>query len=430
MCSHPQSTVSDARAPARSETDRAEPARRSCARRRVPVALAFRETVLLLALLVAAATGASAQHAPTLSYGEPADVGMSAAVLEGAVGLYEEAVERGDLVGAVLLVARRGRIVLHEAVGFRDEENGLPMERNTLFRMASNTKPLVATAIAQLEEEGELEYSDLVREHIPAWDNYRAGFVTIGHLLSHSGGLRIPTLFLDPLMSPSSQHPDAPTLQLEVARFGEIGAVVPPGDTYSYNNPGYNTLAALVEIASGKLLEDYLMTAVYGPLGMDDSYNHRTGHPVDGKLDRMGAVYYTRGEDGDWMPGGTPGGPTAFPFARGSGGMISTAWDYAIFCQAFLNGGVYDGERILDEATVDLMTSPKIRVAGEGDDATHYGYGWSLTDGTYGHTGSDGTAAWIDPEREIIGLVFTQTPRGPNPRERFRYLVNLSIEEG
>jgi CubicO group peptidase (beta-lactamase class C family) len=110
--------------------------------------------------------------------------------------------------------------------------------------------------------------------------------------------------------------------------------------------------------------------------------------------------------------------------------MISTAWDYAIFCQAFLNGGVYDGERILDEATVDLMTSPKIRVAGEGDDATHYGYGWSLTDGTYGHTGSDGTAAWIDPEREIIGLVFTQTPRGPNPRERFRYLVNLSIEEG
>lgn len=386
---------------------------------------------IALVLLAVAALGAAelqAQHAYTLSYGQAEDVGMSPSVLAAAVGLYEEAVERGDLVGAVILIARQGRIVVHEAVGMRNKENGLPMERNTMFRMASNTKPLVATAIAQLVEKGDLRYTDLVRERIPEWDNYRAGFITIGQLLSHSSGLRIRSLFLSPLMEPTAERPDAPTLQLESARFGEIGAVVPPGETYSYSNPGYNTLAALVEIASGKLLEDYLNGAVYGPLGMDDSYNHRAGHEVDGKLDRMGAVYYRRGEGGDWTPGGTPGGPVAYPFARGSGGMISTAWDYAIFAQAFLNGGIYDGRRILTEESVRTMTSPKSHIGGEGDAASYYGYGWRLADGAYGHGGSDGTNAWIDPEREIIGLVFTQTPRGRNPLQRFRELVKLSIE--
>ncbi len=389
-------------------------------------ALVRGSVALFLGLLYA--SPAHGQHARTLSYGQPEDVGMSAAVLQGAVGLYEEAVERGDLVGAVLLVVREGKIVLHEAVGSRDKEAGLPMERNTLFRMASNTKPLVATAVAQLVEQRQLAYGDLVRNYFTGWDNYRAGFITVGHLLSHSSGLRISSLFLRPLMEPSAEHPDAPTLVLESGRFGEIGAAVPPGETYSYNNPGFNTLAALVELRSGKLLEEYLMGAVYGPLGMSDSYNHRTGHQADGKLDRMGAVYYQRGSDGDWTPGGTPGGPVAYPFARGSGGMISTAYDYAVFCQMFLNGGVYDGVRILEEASVEAMTSPQMYIGGEGDAASYYGYGWRVADGTFGHGGSDGTSAWVDPEREIIGLIFTQTPRGTNPSRRFRELVNLSIE--
>ncbi len=382
--------------------------------------------LLLLLLLPQTALG---QQAHTLSYGEPEEVGMSAAVLEGAVGLYEEAVERGDLVGAVVLVARNGRVVLHEAIGSRDKERGLPMEPNTLFRMASNTKPLIATGIAQLVEQDQLAYDDLVREHIPEWDNYRAGFITVGHLLSHSSGLRISSLFLRPLMEPSREHPGAPTLQLEAARFGTVGAEVPPGEAYSYNNPGYNTLGALVEIASDQLLEAQLRAGIYAPLGMADSYNHRAGHELDGKLDRMGAVYYRRGDDGAWEPGGTPGGPVAYPFARASGGMVSTAWDYAIFCQMFLNGGVYDGVRVLQPESVELMTSPKIHISGEGDDTSHYGYGWRLADGTYGHGGSDGTNAWVDLERGIIGLVFTQTPRGRNPLDRFRELVNLSVEE-
>jgi len=377
--------------------------------------------IALLAVLVPSANIAG-QQARTLSRGTPAEVGMSAAVLAGALGLYEEAVERGDLVGAVIIVARNGRIVLHEALGWKDKGRGLPMERNTMFRMASNTKPVVATGIAQLVEAGALDYDDLVREYLPEWDNYRSGFITIGQLLSHSSGLRIPTLFLQPLG-------DSPTLQSEAARFGAVGAAVPPGETYSYNNPGFNTLGALLEIGSGQLLEDRLSATLYEPLGMVDSYNHRAGHELDGKLERMGAVYYVRGADGEWQPDGTPGGPAAFPFARASGGMISTARDYAVFCQMFLNRGVYDGVRYLKEETVELMTSPKIHIAGEGSDASYYGYGWRIADGTYGHGGSDGTNAWVDPARGIIGLVFTQTPRGDNPFGRFRGLVNLSVED-
>ena len=380
---------------------------------------AVRRTAIALILTIGVlAPDLQSQEAQTLSYGAPEDVGMSAAVLTGALGVYEEAIERGELVGVVVLVARRGRIVLHEALGWRDKEQALPMERNTLFRMASNTKPLVATGIAKLIEQGRLEYTDLVRTHIPEWDNYRAGFITVGQLLSHSSGLRISSLFLQPLAANT-------TLQKEAARFGSVGASVPPGETYSYSNPGYNTLAALVEIGSGQLFEDYLKDIAYRPLGMADSYNHQAGHKLDGKLNRMGAVYYERGSNGEWEPGGTPGGPVAYPFARGSGGMISTTWDYAVFCQMFLNGGIYNGVRILEPETVELMTSPKIQVSGGGG----YGYGWRITDGTYSHGGSDGTNAWVDPERGIIGLVFTQTPSGRVSLDRFRQLVNLSIEE-
>lgn len=385
-------------------------------------------TILLITLACAPVT-VYGQKSLTLSYASPEQVGMSSAVLSGGAGLYQEAVDRSDLVGAVLMVVRRGKIVLHEAVGWKDKGRNLSMEPNTMFRMASNTKPLIATAIAQLVEEGKLSYSDLVRDYIPEWDNYRSGFISIGHLLSHSSGLRISSLFLEPLMQPSEQHPDAPNLLLESARYGSIGAEVTPGLSYSYNNPGYNTLAALIEMSSGQLLEEYLEENVYSPLGMEDSYNHQIGHTLEGKLDRMGEVYYRRStETEEWLPGGTPGGPVAFPFARGSGGMISTAFDYAIFCQMLLNEGSYNGSDILTKESVGLLTSPKIS-SGETDS---YGFGFRIENGVYGHSGSDGTRAWVDPQNETIALVFTQTPGAGreegNPWKRFRDLVNLSID--
>lgn len=295
------------------------------------------------ALLAALVAPAAKPQDVTLSTGKPEEVGLSAAVLAGGVALYREAVERGDLVGAVLLVARNGKVVLHEAVGWRDRDANLPMEKNTMFRMASNTKPVIATAVATLVEKGLLRYDDHVRQYIPSFDNYRSGFIQVRHLLTHTSGLRIPTLFLQPYLERSSKQPNAPSLQLEVARFGEVGAAVVPGSSYSYSNPGYNTLGALIELRAGKPLEVVLREEIYQPLGMVDSYHHEVAEKLDNKLSRMGAVYYER-KDGRWVPGWKPGDPPQVPFVRASGGMISTAWDYAIFCQMYLNGGIYKRE--------------------------------------------------------------------------------------
>jgi CubicO group peptidase (beta-lactamase class C family) len=305
------------------------------------------------------------------------------------------------------------------------------MEPGTMFRMASNTKPTIATSIGILVEEGKLAFDDPVRKHISSFDNYRAGFIQIRHLLNHTAGFRINTLFLQPYMQPSAQHPDAPNLKLEAARFGEVGAEVVPGTSYSYSNPGYNTLGALVEIASGQNLEGFLDDRIYTPLGMDDSYNHELPEKLEGKLDRMGAVYYER-RNGEWVPGWEAGDSPQVPFVRASGGMISTAEDYAVFCQMFLNGGVYDGVRILSEETVARMTSDTYFSGGEFDPErgarVGYGFGWAVAeDGTYSHTGSDGTAAWIDPNHDLIVLAFTQTPRGANPRGKFLEVVRSAI---
>lgn len=387
---------------------------------------------LTLLLLLVARPPLQAQDV-VLTVGTPADVGMSSAILDGAVQLYRDAVDSGDLVGAVLLVAKDGKVVLHEALGWRHKGRGLPMEKNTMLRMASNTKPPVATGISILVEEGKLGYEDPVREHIPSFDNYRAGFIQIKHLLTHTSGFRINSLFLMPYMEPSPEHPDAPTLQLEAARFGEVGAEVLPGTSYSYSNPGYNTLGALIEMASGQPLEEFLDQRIYSPLGMDDSYHHEVAEKLDGKLERMGAVHYERDSTtGEWIPDWEPGDPPQVPFVRASGGMISTAMDYAVFCQMYLNGGVYDGVRIISEETVKTMTSPFFLAGGgaEPDRGVRidYGYGWRVDqDGTFSHTGSDGTGAWVDPNHDLIVLVFTQTPGGRNPRGKFVELVRSAI---
>ena len=397
----------------------------------IPSPAARRFSMVLLGFFFALASSPAQAQDVTLTMGTPEEVGMSPAILGGAVQLYRDAVEAGGLVGAVLLVAKDGKVVLHEALGWRHKGRNLPMEKNTMFRMASNTKPPVATAISILVEEGKLSYEDPVRNHFPTWDNYRAGFIQIRHLLSHTSGLRINSLFLMPYMEPSAEHPDAPNLQLEAARFGEVGAEVIPGTSYSYSNPGFNTLGALVEIASGQPLEEYLDDHIYTPLGMHDSYHHEVAEKLDGKLDRMGAVYYTR-ENGEWVPGWEAGDPPQVPFIRASGGMISTAMDYAVFCQMYLNGGVYGGERIISEETVETMTSPFFLAGGEAEAdrgvRVGYGYGWRVEeDGTFSHTGSDGTGAWVDPNQDLIVLVFTQTPRGRNPRQKFVELVRSAI---
>jgi len=359
------------------------------------------------------------EEAPALRYGTAEEAGMSQAVLDEALAVYRDAVDEGELVGAVVLVARHGTVVVHEAIGMSDLAEGIAMAPNTLFQMASNTKPAVASAVGIMAEAGELDPDAEVRAYLPEWDNDQAGSISLAQLLSHTSGLRISSLFL-PGMEEGTD------LVLEARRFGEVGAAAEPGE-YSYNNPGFNTLGALLELRSGEELEEHLDRVLYTPLGMDDSYNYRANHPLGGKRDRLGPMYYERDDDGEWIAGQA----YTIPFARASGGMISTAWDYAVFLQAMLNGGAYGDVRVLSEEMVALMTRDHV----EGPEG--YGFGWSVPDGYggwgsgpghFGHSGSDGTDAFADPETGVLGLVFTQTPSGRPPFSEFRERVKGAIE--
>lgn len=356
----------------------------------------------------------------TLRVGKPADVGMSAKELQAGRQLFVEAIERDDLKGVVLLVARRGTIVMHEALGWRNVAKKRPMKKDTLFRMASNTKAVVATAVMMLAEEGKLSIDDPLCKHLPAFDNEKCRGVRIKHLLNHTSGLRIKSLFLKPLMKPSKEHPDAPALQLEVNRFAGVGAEKKPGTTFSYNNPGYNTLAALVEVASKQPLETFLTERIYKPLGMSDT----TNHPVQAKFPRMSVVYEKGKKSGKWRIRFRQNSGMRVPFIRGSGGLVSTAEDYAKFCQMFLNEGAYGGKRLLSKQSVRDMTKPqtmhvysaKVRKKRK----RFYGYGWGVNrDGSFSHGGSEGTYAWLEPQRGLLVLVLTQTANAKNPRAEF-----------
>ncbi|MCA9176144.1 MAG: serine hydrolase [Planctomycetales bacterium] len=353
--------------------------------------------------------------------GAPEEVAIDAKRLALASSIIRHAVEDNEIPGAVVLVARRGRVVLQEAFGHRDFDRQQPLRADALFRMASNSKAVTAAGIMLLVDDGKLDLDAPVGKYLPAFDiqPWNQPPVTLRHLLTHTSGLRIPSLFLTPLLPKSDEHPEAPDLRLEVARFAAIGPQHPPGKTYSYNNAGYNILAAVIEQVAGSY-QDHLRRRLYEPLGMRDSCNHESAADHS----RMSTVM-KRQEDGSWKAGWTPGDAPDWPFPRGSGGMVSTARDYALFCQLLLNQGVYDGRQILSEASVREMTRPQ---ADRLSAATAYGLGWKVTEqgGVFSHTGSDGTYVWVDPATEVIGMVLTQTNGATRPRETFRQLVHWS----
>jgi CubicO group peptidase (beta-lactamase class C family) len=286
-----------------------------------------------------------------------------------------------------------------------------------------------------LAERGLLDIDDPIGRHLPAFDNAEYRDVTIRHLLAHTSGLRIKTLFLSPLMESDEQFPHAPTLRLEVARFASVPPEYEPGATYSYNNAGYNTLGALIEACAQQPLEEFLTENIYDPLEMVDT----TNHPRAETLGRL-CVVYARKADEQGEPVWTVrfGQETRMrvPFVRASGGMVCTASDYAKYCQMHLNGGEYKGRRILQAASIHAATRPHTldvsttMIDSESGREFSYGLGWKVApDGVYYHSGSEGTCAWIDPGRDLVVLLLTQSPRGEIPREEFFTRVRAACGE-
>jgi CubicO group peptidase (beta-lactamase class C family) len=342
--------------------------------------------------------------------------------LDAASKLIERAIADGELLGAVVLVATGRETLLHEAYGHRDVDRELPMQRDSLFRMASNTKAVTAAAVLALVDDGKLDLADAAAKFLPGFANGKAADITVEHLLTHTSGLRIPTLFVQPLMEPSPAHPMAPSLVLEASRIGAVGPKIEPGTSYAYSNPGYNAAAAIVEVVAERPFAEFCEQRFHGPLGMRDTCHHES--LADAK--RMSQVVRATAP-GEWKVVWQPGDPPTVPFVRGSGGLISTAADFHRFCRLWLDGGRIGDVKVLNEDSVAAAVRNRIpRI-----EKARYGLGWvPAADGTFSHGGSDGTWAWCDPHRDLVGLVFTQTQGGDRLEaicRRFRGLVETAV---
>lgn len=363
----------------------------------------------------------------------PEEVGMSAPGLERAVNEVRGMVERDEVVGAVLLVIRRGRLVLHEAVGFADRETGEEMRVDHIARMRSMTKPLLGTAVLMLVEEGRLTLDDPVHRYLPAFDNDLPGArdITVYHLLTHTSGLT-GSIYATVGGTPYG------TLREAVDAVGERGPEWLPGTDYWYSDPGSSTLGALVAEVSGTSAEDFIQHRILDPLGMDDSFLNLAppGHPGRERF----ASTYQRGDDGSWERYWDRSMEQVVPFFRASGGMYGTAMDYARFMKAMADGGSLGPARLLTPESVEIATRPHTHLQLDPEDAASrrslYGLHWTVftdradpeTPGTFGHGGSDGTYAWYDPAEQLLGVWITQS-RGSGLAPRFRALVYEAIEE-
>lgn len=405
-------------------------------------------------LLPAALLLSSSQAAPPRPATEAA--GISAPRLERLHAAVQGFVDRGEVAGAVTLLARDGRIVDLSAYGLKDAEQRTPMRTDTLFRIASMSKAITSVAVLMLYEEGRLLLTDPLSKFVPAFKGARVQArapgpgappaapvaadreITIRDLLTHRSGITYGFIDAGPVGDAYRAAGVADGLAVaegmvgdNVQRLAGMPLVSQPGTEYRY---GLSTdvLGHVVEVVSGRPLDAFLRERVFAPLRMDD-----TGFAVpEAKWARL-ATLYSPGTDGRLRPMNDPetfGKVVMSPLAyyrepkryfSGGAGLVSTAADYARFLQMLLGGGELDGARLLSPRTVELATVSHTSdlprgAVGPGVD---FGLGFSVvTDlggtrrlgsaGLYAWGGIYGTSFWVDPRERLIGVLMAQ--RYPN----------------
>lgn len=296
------------------------------------------------------------------------------------------------------------------------------------------TKPLVGTAILMLEEEGRLRLNDRVSQYLPSFDNDRSREITIFQLLTHTSGLK-GEIYNDHEGTPYA------SLREAVDAVGEKGPSFPPGTDYYYSDTGSSTLGALIAERSGMSAEAFIQQRILDPLQMEDSF--LSLHPTDRRRPRIAAAY--RREEGEWTKYWDNARPLIVPFFRASGGLYSSALDYARFMAAMVEGGSLGPVRLLPSAAVELAHQPHSAYVyspeHQRDRDRFYGFHWTVfsdryrpvappfSAGTFQHRGSDGTIAWADPKNGLIVVYLTQS-RGTDTAEEFVRLVYDALMSG
>jgi uncharacterized protein YbbC (DUF1343 family)/CubicO group peptidase (beta-lactamase class C family) len=334
-------------------------------------------------------------HAAPLPSKEPATLGFLPERLAVADGLVTEAVEKKGVPGAVLLIGRGGAIAFRKAYGLAGARPELrAMTTDTIFDVASLTKPLVSAALMKLIEERKIELDAPVSRYLPAFSKEGKAQITIRHLMTHGAGLKAGGAYAGRKLT---------TAQIieEIAASPQLS---PPGAQFLYSDFSFITLGAVVEAVTGQSLNDYCRETIFGPLGMNNT----------GFLPTAPGIAST--SSGDDVPDsrGKVHDPTAAALGgvAGHAGIFSTADDLARFCQMILNGGELDGVRILKPQTVALWTSKQSPFIGSAralgwDLDSAYSIRGALAPGSFGHTGFTGTSLWIDPQTRTFVILLT-----------------------
>lgn len=392
--------------------------------------------ILLAAVLIT--TQVSAQSLPE---GDPAKLGFDPQRLEILDEKLQGFVDDNSIAGSVAIVLREGQIIYSEARGQRNLEEGLPMEHDTLFRVASQTKSIVSTAIMMLHERGDLLISDPLSRYLPEWADAQVGVrddddeeyeledlerpIRLRDLLTHTSGIGygmgdgpVAEAWVEAGITGWHLSSRDEPIRETVRQMATLPLPAQPGTEWIY---GYNTdiLGAVVEVVSGMSLAEFLRKEIFEPLGMEDTHFF----PPESKADRLAVVYQPTEEglepvpegDGMMAQGRFMDGPRR-NFSGGAG-LISTAGDYARFLQMLLNEGELNDERLLSPKTVELMTVnhlDELPRSGEGMGlgvyvVTDLGIRGTLgSEGEFGWGGAYHSTYWVDPEEDLVVVYLTQ----------------------
>jgi CubicO group peptidase (beta-lactamase class C family) len=338
--------------------------------------------------------------------GSPGTVGMSQPGLNSAAAQLEAEVQRGNLGAAAILVARRGTIVLHKGFGrLSRKADAAPVTPDSVFLLASITKPVTACALMLLVERGKVSLDDPVSRYLPEFTGGGREKVLVRDLLAHTSGL--------PDMLPENielRRAHAPLSEF-VRRTYKTPLLYAPGASFRYQSMGILLAGEIVERLSGMRLREFERKEIFQPLGMD----HSTLGLGSMRIRDTVEAWSSPDDDADdtarfganslyWRDMGHPWG-----------GMHSTTRDIAVLLETFLNGGVYGDKRVFSRSTVKAMTTDQnLRVHAP------WGFGWALgrstawnffgdrvSAATFGHAGATGTVAWADPDTQLICVILT-----------------------
>jgi CubicO group peptidase (beta-lactamase class C family) len=428
-----------------------------------------RKTLRLISLLICVVCSLSALAQELHKLARPEDAGFSSERLSRVTQFFQSEVDKGAIPGAVLLVSRNGKVVYRQVIGYQDRENKVPMKPDTIFRIFSMTKPVATVAVMMLAEEGKIDVMAPVARYLPEFKDVKVGVekpdpatgkptltleppvrpMTVQDLLRHTSGLvygPFGNTLVHQAYNQANLFDPGQTLAEFVTKLSRLPLAHQPGSTWEYGM-SIDVLGRIVEVVSGMPFDRFLEERITKPLRMPDTAFYlnpaqiaRTAEaqvdPATGKRPPFGEVADLTREKVKWFSGG--------------GGMVSTASDYARFCQMLVNGGELDGVRLLSPKTLAVMTSDQVPpdaarvsmlpvtqdLSPIPELGQSFGLGFAVriapghtavsgSVGDYFWAGALGTYFWVDPQEKLYAIMMLQMPfiEGGPYRRAFRETV-------